>query len=177
MWGDLNWVMLFVNVVYVDQGLSALFEMCIFGGVLSDVNYEYLLIMLCEIIDRIGFEVGWYFWNFWKYLKKLFFKKVHYFWVWRLFFGVWGGFGEFDLFLGLGFDIVGLCFVFGGFFELFSVFRSALKPWYCIVVVCVSCSSLFFFLFAYAYCIAYRIGKKVELLIGNSVTGVKDYIV
>ena len=99
LWGDLNWVILFVNVVNVDQGFSAIFEMCIFGGVLSDVNYEYLLIMLCEIIDRIGFEVGWYFWNF---KNIFFFKKVCYFWVWRLFVGVYCGFGGFDVFLGLG---------------------------------------------------------------------------
>ena len=62
-------------MVYVDQGLSAIFEMCIFGCVLSDVNYEYLLIMLCEIIDRIGFEVGWYFWNFKNFFKNIFFQK------------------------------------------------------------------------------------------------------
>ena len=43
-----------------------------------------------------------------KFLKIFLFKKVCYFRVWRLFFGVWGGFGEFDVFLGLGFD-VGVC--------------------------------------------------------------------
>ena len=51
-------VILFVNVVYIEQGFSTLFKKCIFGGVLSDVNYEHLLMMLCEIIDRIGFDLG-----------------------------------------------------------------------------------------------------------------------
>ena len=39
---------------YVD-GLSTFFKKCIFGSVLSDENYVYLLLMLCEIIDRIVF--------------------------------------------------------------------------------------------------------------------------
>ena len=69
-------VILFVNVVYIEQVSSTLFKKCIFGGVLSDVNYEYLSMMLCEIIDRIGFGLGLDFWNF---LKIFFFKKVHYF--------------------------------------------------------------------------------------------------
>ena len=49
--------------------------------------------MLCEIIDRIGFDVGGIFENF-KNFKNFFgiflIKKLYYFWVWRLFFGVWG---------------------------------------------------------------------------------------
>ena len=101
LWGDLNWVIVFVNVVYVDQGISALLKSVFFGGVLSDVNYEYLLMKLREIIDKNGFEVGWYFWNFKNFFKNIFFQ-VHYFWVWRLFVGVYCGFGGFDLFLGLG---------------------------------------------------------------------------
>ena len=78
LWGDLNWVILFVNVVYVDQGFSALLKSVFFGGVLSDVNYEYLLMKLREIIDRNGFEVGWYFWNFKNFknfFKNFFFQK------------------------------------------------------------------------------------------------------
>ena len=66
-------VKLFVNVVYIEQVLSTLFKKFIFGGVLSDVNYEYLLMMLCEIIDRIGFGLD--FWNFLKILKNFFFQK------------------------------------------------------------------------------------------------------
>ena len=101
LWGDLNWGILFVNVVYFDKVLSAIFEIYIFRGVLRDINYEYLLMKLCEIIDRIGFDLGWDFWNFKEFFKNIFFKKVCYFRVWRLFIGVWGGFGGFDLFLGL----------------------------------------------------------------------------
>ena len=56
--GDLNWVILFSYVNYIDQSLSTFFEMCIFGGVLSDINYEHLLMKLCEIIDRNGFRFG-----------------------------------------------------------------------------------------------------------------------
>ena len=48
-------VILFVNADYVEDGLSTLFKKCIFRNVLSDVNYEYLLLMLFESIDRIGF--------------------------------------------------------------------------------------------------------------------------
>ena len=103
-------------MVYVDQVESALLKSVFFGGVLSDINYEYLLIMLCEIIDRIGFEVGWYFWNFKRFFKNIFFKKVHYFWVWGLFVGVYRGFGEFGVYMGLEFDIVLFVFCFGGFF-------------------------------------------------------------
>ena len=46
--------------------------------------------MLCEIIDRIGFEVGVIFENLKNFLEFFLFKKLYYFWVWRLFFGVWG---------------------------------------------------------------------------------------
>ena len=55
--------------------------------------------MLCEIIDRIVFEVGGIFENLEKFFGIFLFKKLYYFWVWRLFFGVWGGFGGFDVFL------------------------------------------------------------------------------
>ena len=51
-------MILFVNMVYIDQNFNTFLKSVFFGGVLSDVNYEYLLIMLREIIDRIGFEVG-----------------------------------------------------------------------------------------------------------------------
>ena len=103
-------------VNYIDQGLSTFFKKRIFESVLSDVNYEYLLIMLCEIIDRIGFEVGGIFENFKNFLEFFLFKKLCYFWVWRLFFGVWGGF---DVILGLGVDIEGFVFCCGLIFELF----------------------------------------------------------
>ena len=51
-------VILIFNVVYVEDGLSTFFKKCIFRSVLSDENYEYMLLMLCEIIDRIGFWCG-----------------------------------------------------------------------------------------------------------------------
>ena len=57
---------------------------------IRDVKYGYLLIMLCEIIDRIGFEVGEIFENFKNFFGIFLFKKLYYFWVCRLFFGVWG---------------------------------------------------------------------------------------
>ena len=75
--------------------------MYILGGVLSDINHEHLLMKLCEIIDRIEFDLGWDFWNFKKFFKNIFFKKVCYFRVWRLFIGVYCEFGWFDVFLGL----------------------------------------------------------------------------
>ena len=56
--GDLNCEILCSYANYTDKSLSAFFEMCIFGGVSSDINYEYLLMKLCEIIDRNGFGVG-----------------------------------------------------------------------------------------------------------------------
>ena len=46
------------NADYVEEGLSTSFKKCIFGSVLSDENYVYLLLMLCGIIDRIGFWCG-----------------------------------------------------------------------------------------------------------------------
>ena len=73
---DLNYEILCSYVDYTDKSLSAIFEMCIFGGVLSDVNYEYLLMKLCEIMDRNGFEVGWDFWNFKKFFKNFFIQKI-----------------------------------------------------------------------------------------------------
>ena len=39
------------------MSLGTFLKSVFFGGVLSDEKYEYLLMMLCEIIDRIGFEV------------------------------------------------------------------------------------------------------------------------
>ena len=48
-------VISFVNADYVEAGLSTFFKKCIFRSVLSDVNYEYLLLMLCESIDGIRF--------------------------------------------------------------------------------------------------------------------------
>ena len=59
---------------------------------------------------------------------------MHYFWVWRLFVVVYCDFGELGVYMGLEFDIVLFVFCFRGFFELFSVVRGALSPWYCIVV-------------------------------------------
>ena len=102
---DLNWWILYINTDYIDQGLSTFFKKWIFGSVLSDEKHEYLLLMLCESIDRIGFWYWWFFWNFWKYLKKFCFQNMHYFWVWRFFVGVWGGFGGLGFYLGLEFDI------------------------------------------------------------------------
>ena len=55
--------------------MSTFFKKCIFGSVLSDVNYEYLLNMLCEIIDRIGFDLGWNFWNFKNFLEFFYSKN------------------------------------------------------------------------------------------------------
>ena len=46
---------LLFNIDYVEDGLSTLFKKRIFGSVLSDENYVYLLLMLCGIIDRIVF--------------------------------------------------------------------------------------------------------------------------
>ena len=46
---------LIFNADYVEDGLSTFFKKCIFGSVLSDENYMYLLLMLCGIIDRIVF--------------------------------------------------------------------------------------------------------------------------
>ena len=73
--GDLNCEILYSYANYTDKSLSAFFEMCIFGGVLSDINYEYLLMKLCEIIDRNGFGVGWDFWNLKNFLKIFLFNS------------------------------------------------------------------------------------------------------
>ena len=48
--------------------------------------------------------------------------------------GVYCGFGRFDVFLGLGFDIEGFVFCWRWFFELFLGLRGALKLFFCIVV-------------------------------------------
>ena len=55
-----------VNDDYIDQSLSTFLKSVFFGGVLIDVNYIYLLLMLCEIIDRIESGVGE---NFLEFLK------------------------------------------------------------------------------------------------------------
>ena len=70
----LNMYFKFLRQLYT-PGFERTFKKCVFGGVLSDVNYEYLLIMLCEIIVKFGFEVGWYFWNFKNFCKDIFFQK------------------------------------------------------------------------------------------------------
>ena len=75
LWSDLNWGILCSYVNYIEQSLSAIFEMCIFGGVLSDINYEHLLMKLCKIIDRIKFEVGRIFGILKNFLKIFFFSK------------------------------------------------------------------------------------------------------
>ena len=90
-----------------------------------------------KLLIELGLKWGGIFRILKKFLKIFFFKKVHYFWVWRLFFGVWGGFGEFDLFLGLGIVFLLFVFCFRLFFELFSVLKGALKPWFYIVVMLV----------------------------------------
>ena len=82
----------------------------------------------------MGLEWGGIFGILRNFLKIFLFKKVCYFRVWRLFFGVWGGFGEFDVFLGLGFDIGGFVFCWRWFFELFLGLVGALKLFFCIVV-------------------------------------------
>ena len=67
--------------------------------------------MLCEIIDRIGFEVRWDFWNFKKIFKNIFFsKKCIIFGFGRcllVFTGILVGLMYFWV---LWVDIVGLCF-------------------------------------------------------------------
>ena len=74
-------------VNYIDQSFSTFFKKCIFESVLNDVNYEYLLIMLCEIIDRIGFDVGGIFENFKNFFGIFYSKNCiifgfgGYFWV------------------------------------------------------------------------------------------------
>ena len=131
---DLNWWMLYVNTDYIEGGLSTFFKKWIFGSVLSDEKYKYLLLMLCESIDRIGFWYGWIFEIFENILEKFFFKKVHYFWVWWLFIVVYCDFGEFDWFMGLEFDIGWFVFCLRLIFGLFSVVINVLKPSFCIVV-------------------------------------------
>ena len=49
---------LIFNADYVEDGWSAFFKKRIFGSVLSDENYMYLLLMFCGIIDRIVFWCG-----------------------------------------------------------------------------------------------------------------------
>ena len=66
--------------------------------------------------------------------KNFFFKKVHYFWVWRLFVVIYCDFGEFDGFLGLEFAFLLFVFCLRLNFGLCSVVRSALSPWFYIVV-------------------------------------------
>ena len=48
---------------------------------------------------------------------------------------MWGGFGGLGFYLGLEFDIGLFVFCFRGFFELFSVVRNVLKPWFYMVVM------------------------------------------
>ena len=61
LWCALNCLILCSYVNYTDKSFSAILKCVFFGGVLSDINYEYLLMKLCEIIDRNGFGVGWDF--------------------------------------------------------------------------------------------------------------------
>ena len=69
----LNCLILCSYVNYIDQSFSTFFKKYIFGSILSDVNYGYLLMMLCEIIDRIVFGVVFEnFKNFWNF----FFQKI-----------------------------------------------------------------------------------------------------
>ena len=77
--------------------------------------------MLCKIIDRIRFEVGWYFWKFKKFFKNIFFQKNALFLGLGLFVGVYCGFGDFGVYMGLEFDIVLFVFCFGGFLNYFWV--------------------------------------------------------
>ena len=51
-----------------------------------------------------------------------------------LFIGVWGRFGWFHVFLGLGVDIEGFLFCWEMIFGLFLDLVGVLKLWYCIVV-------------------------------------------
>ena len=71
----LNCLILCSYVNYIEQSLNTFFKKCIFGSVLSDVNYEYLLIMWCKIIDRLGFGMGGIFENFKNFFKNIFFQK------------------------------------------------------------------------------------------------------
>ena len=87
-----------------------------------------------KVLIELAFDIGDFFGIFENIFKNFVFKKLHYFWVWRLFVGVWGRFGGLGFYLGLEFDIGLFVFCFWGFFELFSVVRNVLKPWFCIVV-------------------------------------------
>ena len=67
--------------------------------------------MLCEIIDRIGFEVGCDFWNFKNFFKIFFSKKyviLRFGCCFLVFTGILVGLMYFWV---LGVDIVDLCFV------------------------------------------------------------------
>ena len=84
-------------VNYNDQSFSTFFKKCIFESVLNDVNYEYLLIMLCEIIARIGFDVGGIFENSKNFLEFFYLKNCIIF-----------GFGSYFLVYGVKFVGVSL---------------------------------------------------------------------
>ena len=58
-----------------------------------------------KVFIELGFDIDDFFGIFENIKKNFFFKKLHYFWVWRLFVGVWGGFGGLVFYLGLEFDI------------------------------------------------------------------------
>ena len=75
--------------------------------------------MLCQIINRIGFDLGVIFENFEKFFENIFFKKAHYFWVWRLFVGVYCDFGWLDVFLGFMGEYRVFVFCWGLIFGLF----------------------------------------------------------
>ena len=74
-----------------------------------------------KLLLELGLKWGGIFGILKKFFKIFFFKKVHYFWVWRLFVGVYCGFGELGVYMSLEFDIVLFVFCFGGFLNHFWV--------------------------------------------------------
>ena len=72
--------------------------------------------------------------EFLKIFKKIFFQKVHYFWVWRLFVVDYCDFGELGVYMGLEFAFLLFVFCLRLNFGLFLVVSNVLKPSLCIVV-------------------------------------------
>ena len=87
-----------------------------------------------KVLIELGFDIGEFFGIFENIQKNLVFKKLHYFWVWRLFVVDYCDFGELGVYMGLEFDIVWFVFCLRLKFGLFSVVRNVLKPPLCIVV-------------------------------------------
>ena len=88
-----------------------------------------------KVLIELGFDIGDFFGIFENILKNLVSKKLHYFWVWRLFVVDYCDFGKLGVYMGLEFDIVLFVFCLRLIFGLFSVVRNVLKLWFCIVVL------------------------------------------